>query len=433
MGSYRFHRYPLAVALILFALALLFSPAAFAQEKSYRYAAIDVAITVQPDGILDVSETLVYDFQGGPFTRASRTIALQKLDEIRDITLSDESGAYRAVSQNVEPGTFMLERSRNGIKIAWQFAATSDARRTFTINYRVEGAVRTGTEMDEVWWIAVFPDRSVPVLSSEVVLRLPEGAELRAEDVTLPQAAGSVSVEVNTVRVLRDTPLAAGESLDLRVHFPADLVVSAPPRWQQPPTPQPTIAYSPDEPETAPRPVERPVATPARDDSLSAHVVWNLLMLLMIGLLGWGVIMLLSLDSGRRSRNRQRYNSGYAYQNHFHSSHFHDSHRSNERWRDSTLNWGNSDANRHSFYSGGSGGGGGDAGGFEEDRWRAERERREAEEERRQAEEERRRDNEDRWSRSDTSSHHFGGSGGGGGDAGSSSSNGSGGGGGDAG
>jgi hypothetical protein len=213
-------------------LVLFTADRAAAQSKAFFYERIDVTVDVLSDGTLAVAETMTLNYQGGPFTSANRAIALQRLDDIRDIGLREGGQEYTQAADGKQPGTFVVERSGDSAKVSWYYPPTSDTTRSFTLRYRVEGAVRVGADENEVWWVAIFPDRTVPVQRGRVTLNLPSGGRPRPEDVTLPAADGSVSVESNSVVVSRDTPLAAGESLDLRVRFPSSLVAARKPAWQ---------------------------------------------------------------------------------------------------------------------------------------------------------------------------------------------------------
>jgi uncharacterized membrane protein YgcG len=210
---------------------------AIAQEKSYVYERMDVNLTLQPNGTLDVAETLKIRYTGGPITFANRGIPFKRLDNIADIKLTEGQLPYKLATSGKQSGTFVVERGGDKVNVTWYYVPTSNATRTFILRYRVDGTVRVNDKDKEVWWIAVFPDRSVPVQASSVKLQLPARAIINPNDVTLPAASGQVSIKGNTVQVVRDTPLAGGESLDLRLRFPADLVQSEKPAWQEPSSP----------------------------------------------------------------------------------------------------------------------------------------------------------------------------------------------------
>jgi uncharacterized membrane protein YgcG len=202
------------------------------QTKSYVYDRIDVVIDVRADGVLMVTETLTLTYTGGPFRYAERAIALQRLDRVRDISLHEDDVAYAEAQNGEVPGTFRRTQTSTHMELRWFYEPTSDATRTFTLRYLVDGAVRSGSDTVEIWWIAVFPDRQVPVEHSQVTMHVPGGARLDVSDVTLPEAQGVIRVEGERVLVTRDTPLPPGESLDVRVRFPAAVITALQPAGQ---------------------------------------------------------------------------------------------------------------------------------------------------------------------------------------------------------
>jgi hypothetical protein len=116
--------------------------------------------------------------------------------------------------------------------LRWFYPPTSDAARTFTLSYTVDGAIYVDEGFDELWWVAVFPERDVPVERSRVTLRLPEGAGLSAADVSLPGATAEEQVGPESVTLTRDAPLPPGEALELRVALDPDLIDAPVPDWQ---------------------------------------------------------------------------------------------------------------------------------------------------------------------------------------------------------
>jgi hypothetical protein len=223
------------LAVLLALLLALPATAALAQTKSFVYDQVDSDIDMRADGALDVVETMTLAYSGGQFSFVSRSIALDRLDDIRDIRLSEGQRDYVAAQAGKQPGSFVTERASDKLKITWYHDPASDTTGTFTLRYRVLGAVRVGSEADQVWWVAIFPERSVPIQRSRVALHLPAGAQLREQDVTLPSASGRISLDGNIIRVTRDEPLPPGESLDVRVDFAPNLVSAAPPAWQSAP------------------------------------------------------------------------------------------------------------------------------------------------------------------------------------------------------
>jgi len=217
---------------VLLIAALLTSHSAIAQERSFTYERIDVTVDVSPNGMLTVTETMTLDYQGGSFTTASRDIALQRLDDIHNITLQEGERAYAATQTGTASGTYTVERRQDAVTVQWFYPPSSFMTRTFTLRYQVDGAVRVGDEVNQLWWIAIFPERSVAVQQSSVTVRLPEATQLQPDDVTLPAATGQVSIAQNVVTVVRDTSLPPGMSLDVQVQFAPGLVQAETPTWQ---------------------------------------------------------------------------------------------------------------------------------------------------------------------------------------------------------
>ena len=232
--------HPRLSRVLLSLLALWFvlsSSFVFAQEKTYVYDRIDVVVNVHEDGLLDVSETMTFDYTGGPFRSAVREIPFEKLDDIRNVTVREGEQIYTEAADGASPETYTVTRENDMVRVKWYYEPTSDTTRTFTVGYEVEGAIRVEGRTDELWWIAVFPDRDVPVeQSSSIIVNLPEGVELEQVQVDLPAADGRVSKEGRSVSVVRDEPLPAGMALDVQVQIPSDIIDVPEPAWQSNPT-----------------------------------------------------------------------------------------------------------------------------------------------------------------------------------------------------
>jgi hypothetical protein len=76
----------LALVAALCLALILFSPAL--AKKSYQAERFDVTIAVQPDGTLNVTETIVFRFTGDPFTYVFRELVFNDLDEIDNLQAS---------------------------------------------------------------------------------------------------------------------------------------------------------------------------------------------------------------------------------------------------------------------------------------------------------------------------------------------------------
>ncbi len=84
--------------------AVLAPSSAFAQTNRFHMDEYNADITVNQDGSMDVTETLVYVYDQGSFRRGLREILLNRVDSITDVRLEEVSNgvteAYRETSFN---------------------------------------------------------------------------------------------------------------------------------------------------------------------------------------------------------------------------------------------------------------------------------------------------------------------------------------------
>ncbi len=201
-----------------------------AQSKSVDWRRIDVDITVHKDGTFTVVETLEIQFNGGPFTFGFREIPRDRLTAIRDVRVWDDQGDYQRGEFGVKtPRTFAVSENMSSYTIDWYFAPTEDAVRVFHIAYRVEGGLRYYDEGDQLWWKAVFADRSGPVQRSTVTVTVP--AAITLYDAYYVPAEMELLNE-NTVRFRAKKAIPADTPFEVRVQWPHGVVAGSPPPWQ---------------------------------------------------------------------------------------------------------------------------------------------------------------------------------------------------------
>ena len=216
-----------AAAVALFALQ-----AAPAQAKSFHIAGADVAIEVQSDGAVVVTENLTFDFDGS-FSGAYRDVEVGAGQTFELVSVSDESGAYQPGGCTVlgcssPPGTFGVENRFGDARIVWHHSS-NDELRTFQIVYRMTGLVEAHDDIADLF-VQVWGDEW-SVRADQVTARvdLPEGAD-----------AGEVLVFGHPFGVDGETSLgsdgvspslvASGVSpnqfVEIRVVFPRSLLTS---------------------------------------------------------------------------------------------------------------------------------------------------------------------------------------------------------------
>ena len=217
---------------LLFAFVLLVAVGrtASAQDKKYYWEFIDVDITVLENSDIRVVETQKFVFTQGSFHFAYRNIPMDRLESVTDVSVSEGGMEYRRGSE--DPGTFTTSREDGDFRITWYYPYTSDAARTFDIAYTVKGGLRFYEGGDQLWWKAVFPDRSFPVRSSRVTVHLPAGISREELKTAAYFTDADVEIVDGSTVVFTAGDIKPGQELEVRVQFPHGIVEGQPPSWQ---------------------------------------------------------------------------------------------------------------------------------------------------------------------------------------------------------
>ena len=221
-------------ALGLFLIGLLAQPAALlasgpAQDaKSLEWQRLDVDITVQQNGDLRILERNVVRFTSGTFSFGYRDIQQNRITGITDIALTEGS-------ESGEPMRFETSTADGGdfrIKYYFNTPARNEVR-TFTMAYTISGAVRYYDGGDQVWWTAIYADRSgFPVKNAAVTVNLPPSATAqKAESYGVPANVTTESGD-NVVHFEVTEPIPSGTAFEVRVQFPHGIVLGTAPAWQ---------------------------------------------------------------------------------------------------------------------------------------------------------------------------------------------------------
>ena len=199
-------------------------------------------IVIQRDGTFDVAEHQTILFTRGAFTFGFREIAKDKLSSLSDWSLTDDSGnRYTLVKGSREPYSFTVTDQGSNYVIYWYFPPTANRSETYTLSYTVHGGLRYYEGGDQLWWQAIYDDRSFPVRAGRVNVTAPaaiqewaayinRGNEVwedaRADaDASLLENKRSITFEINH-------SLAPGRAFEVRVEFAPNVVAGERPPWQ---------------------------------------------------------------------------------------------------------------------------------------------------------------------------------------------------------
>ena len=228
-------------ALLLGVLLVLHAHPAFAQEKSLLWDRFDVDIIIRKDGTFEVTEHQTIRFTRGTFTFGYRDIPKKHLSSLDDWTLTDASGnRYRLASSGKTPYTFTISDKGSRYVVYWYFPPTSNRSETFTLAYTVHGGLRYYEGGDQLWWQAIYGDRSFPVQAGRVNVVAPatihEWAAYtsRGEDWQDAQGIASASrlVSGREIAYVIDSRLPPGQAFEVRVEFTPGVVAGQPQPWQ---------------------------------------------------------------------------------------------------------------------------------------------------------------------------------------------------------
>jgi hypothetical protein len=226
----------------------------------YRWQALDVDMTIVPDGTLALTEEHKLAVDEGYLYHGYRQIPWLYLDRITDVEvwacpeLNRREEAEQAFKSSSDPcdycyvveeedegwwvwaapdGEVIINEDEVGSTLVeWAFPAMGAGDTAiFRLSYTVLGAVRVLTNAQEIAWTVVFADRNVEVEATGLRLHLPP--DVSTSDVTVEGGATAIEPD-GTLRVTHSGPVPAGEAWSLRIRLPAGTLVhpAEKPRWQ---------------------------------------------------------------------------------------------------------------------------------------------------------------------------------------------------------
>ena len=130
-----------------FFFALCFS--SFGISKSFFIDSLSINSIIKNNGEVHIEETRAFVFRG------SYSFAYLKLDkkffnEIYDIKVLDGDLHFKNSDSKAE-NTFVIINKKNTLSIKWYFTA-EDTTRTFTVSYKLKGAMRIGENDSQFYW-----------------------------------------------------------------------------------------------------------------------------------------------------------------------------------------------------------------------------------------------------------------------------------------
>jgi hypothetical protein len=203
--------------------------AATGQSGGERIASYDVGLVVESNGELVATERIVYDFGSTSRHGIIRVIPVRSAYDDRHDRVYPLEVTSVGASEGT-PHTYTVDDAGNAKRIRiGDPDRTIRGRHTYTIVYRVRGALNGFSEHDELYWNAIGSEWTVPIDRASVRVEAPAPVRRVACFAGPPRSSlpcASARVEGDTA-VFADT-LAPGKGLTVVVAIPSGVV--PPPR-----------------------------------------------------------------------------------------------------------------------------------------------------------------------------------------------------------
>ena len=213
------------VAAAILLIALVPSAAAAADYMARRF---DVAAIVTGAGALEVTETIVFDFQSGTFERVWRDIPVARTDGIEILEARMDGVVF---PPGKGPGRIEVS-GRNRIRVEWRFPPAGPSVHTFELRYVARGVAYRDGDQDVVRWRLLPSEHRYAIAESRSVVSTSSAPAAPATTETRRVASASARTGPEGVEIVASGIRSNGWVIaDLR--FPAGSIAAAQPRWQQ--------------------------------------------------------------------------------------------------------------------------------------------------------------------------------------------------------
>jgi hypothetical protein len=211
--------------LTVFVFAFLINQTASAEKATpFYWEYINVDINVQENGDMLVIETQKYVFTAPHTNERYRWLPLDKVDGIDRVEVYKE-GRTLSVTTGAKG---------NQLWINWRHPLSPPESQTFVLKYRVMGGLHLHDDGDQVYWKALFKDRTTPIQSGKVIVHLPDSVAGRITGFkAFGVAADSRQLDAQTAEFVSRGPLSPGKALEVQVTFPHGILDVPVPAWQQ--------------------------------------------------------------------------------------------------------------------------------------------------------------------------------------------------------
>lgn len=210
-------------------VSFLFISPFFSSLRAETVRNFNSVINIRADGIIDVSESIIYDFES-----EERHGIFRDLKEIKVNTQGKKFKLdYEIIDIRDEQGkTYQWKQETNGEYIRLRIGdadTTVTGVKTYVIHYLVSGALTYFSDHDELYWNVTGNEWNVPILQATTKVTLPKSIDPQfLKLVCYTGSTGSTnsncisSVDQSSGVSAMQSSLGAGEGLTIAFSFPLD-------------------------------------------------------------------------------------------------------------------------------------------------------------------------------------------------------------------
>ena len=202
--------------------------AAPAAANDYKAERFDARGEVLQGGDLRVTETIVFRFENGTFTKVERVIPSRRTDGVEFVEASMDGTSFPRGT-----GTGRVNVRRNDeLRVEWAFSPQGPSRHTFVLTYVARGVVWSEDSADVVAWRALPSQHKYAIDESRIELVLP------AAPIGMPRVqtrrVGSVSPSSEHGRILVEARnIERNGWIEVTARMAEGAVIATPPEWQR--------------------------------------------------------------------------------------------------------------------------------------------------------------------------------------------------------
>ena len=215
-----------AILPVLVLLVMCLSSQQALADKSYKMEDVTIAADLSSDGSMSVSEARTYRFRGR-FKYAYRTFRLDDRISYEDFRVS-ENGQPFELSDSKKPGTYTVTVDDGEIEVRWYYRARNETR-AFTIDYRVDGAVKRHRDTAVLYYKFVGDDFRKSTGNLSITVNPPEPAsQWDVRQWAHGPLWGSSATSDGGIVTAGCEDLPRKRFFELRILYPVELFADAP-------------------------------------------------------------------------------------------------------------------------------------------------------------------------------------------------------------